>query len=155
MGHIYSMPIDRGSFNRNSALMEVLFPVILIVIPSTLIFEFTFFDFDIFYILFVIFLMSADISLMVSVGRLMSTLTRNSILCFILVFGVFYSLNSLALYFNTGSFLWLLSGGIESLAVMQPSVYPVEMLTGIVLVSIIFYGVSFVMLGRLNLKNGR
>jgi hypothetical protein len=155
MGYIFSMPIHRRSFFRNSIFVEILFPVVLIIVPSALIFELTFFSIDFSYLLFVAFLMAAEISLMISAGRVLTIVTRSSILCLILIFAIFYALINFSQYFKSGSFLWMISMGVGSLSRLQPSTYLAEMIAYIFLVAFFLYEISTLLLMSFNLKNGR
>jgi hypothetical protein len=155
VGYIFSMPINRRSFARNSILVEVMFPAVMIMVPSILVFELTFFSVNAFYMAFVAIMIMAEISFMVSTGRVLAALTKNGIMTFVLLFGMFYAFSSISFYLQPGSFPWLITGGLQSLITIHASVYYTELIALIFLISGALYEISFLMLTSLNLKSGK
>ncbi|MGP6207172.1 hypothetical protein ACNF42_03955 [Cuniculiplasma sp. SKW3] len=155
MGYIFTMPVNRYSFLGVTFLFENLVPAILIMLSISLVMALAYFSIMLYYITFLFLLTISELCLMTAIGRLLGTIIRNGILTFVLLFGLFYSLNYISLYFPKGGFLWLIAYGIEALDFIKPSIYFTWLIMAILVASFFIYQASFFILKQINLKSGR
>ncbi len=155
MGYIFSMPINRKTLARYSMYMEILIPVLMIIALFFVMYEITFFSLNFSYVAFVATILTANISLLLSTGRVVAAITRNGLASFVFLFGFYYSLNGISFHFRSSPLLWLITSGVSVLDTTRVSMHILELAIFIIIISVAFYEISFLLLTHLNLKSGR
>ncbi len=155
IGSIFSFPIHRINFLRTMSFFEIFFLPFMITLSYIFIEGLTIFSLDPAIIIFTFIFMLVTILFMISIGKTLAVLFKNSMLSFIIFFIVFYSMDYLSSYFVKIIPVWIVTAGFGALVNLQINLTYEMTLMVIFLVSVSLLEASYRILLNSNLKNGR